>query len=89
MSREIREREQWFIDRIGRTVYRNEDSCSCPICKNVYDNGLIVHDQYHASYLYEIELSYNADGFPLKYFDTKAEVLAFENSIQNDNLPRK
>ena len=78
---EYTEREQWFIEKIGEVIFRNETSCDCGVCKHVYDNGLIVKDKNHASYLYEMELEYAAEEVPLKYFDTKEEVIEFEKQI--------
>lgn len=75
------ERQQWFIDRIGKIVYRNYDGCSCHICHHIYNYGLAIDDKYHAHYLCEIEFSFNADGCPLRYFDTKQEVAEFEKSL--------
>jgi hypothetical protein len=73
------EREKWFIDRIGKVVYRNKTSCTCSVCADVADNGLIIHDLAHALYLEEIEGMYNLEGHPLKYCDTKEEVTEFIN----------
>jgi hypothetical protein len=73
------EREQWFIDRIGKIVYRNETSCPCEICKDVAKNGLVIDDHNHALYLSEMEAMYNMEGHPLKYCDTKEEVEQFIN----------
>lgn len=77
------EREQWFLDRIGKRVFRN-NYCDCAVCKNVYENGLILGDKYHALYCYDHERDFTADGHPLKYFDTKEEVFAFEKTIPNE-----
>ncbi len=74
-------REQWFIDRIGKIVFRNKTTCKCETCKNVYEQGLIIHDKTHATYLYDMEGCYNYEGYPLKYFDTKEEMLEFEKTI--------
>jgi len=74
-------REQWFIDRIGKVVYRNRDGCTCPVCEEVYQHGLHITDEYHALYVAEIEAVYNIEGHPLKYFDTKNEVTEFEKTL--------
>jgi len=26
---------EWFVDRIGKRVYRDEGSCPCPDCKKI------------------------------------------------------
>ena len=77
----MKEREQWFIDRIGKRVYRNETSCDCEKCKTIYANGLIIDSPMHAGYLYDCESIYTAEGSPLRYFDTKEESIEFENCL--------
>ena len=74
------ERENWFLARIGRVLYRIE-ACSCEICRAVYENGIFVHDRNQAIYLYDIECAYNADGDPLRYFDTLAERDEYEKTL--------
>ncbi len=68
------DRELWFRERIGKVVYRNETSCKCEICKDVFLNGLIINDQFHADYLYDCEAEYTAEGSILRYFDSKEEM---------------
>lgn len=64
---------EWFKERIGKTVYRNNTYC-CNHCYTVYVNGLLLADEQHAGYVYDCysEMPY------LEYFDTRAEVLAYE-----------
>lgn len=76
--RNYSQREQWFIERIGKVVYRNATTCACEVCKNVHQSGLFIKDENHALYIAEIELCYTSDGHPLKYFDTKEEAANFE-----------
>lgn len=71
MDRNIPNRKQWFLDRVGKKVYRNDNGCKCPICEDVAYNGIIIGSAMHANYLYDIECGYNADGHPLKYTDHK------------------
>ena len=75
------ERKQWFIDRIGKIVYRNKTSCECVICADVYKHGLVIANKMHADYLYDCEAIYTAEGNPLRYFDTKEEVIKFEKTL--------
>jgi hypothetical protein len=77
------EREKWFIDRIGKIVYRNETSCKCVVCASVVENGVIISDANHAIYLSETECEYTADGWPMKYFDSKEEVTEFVNNLKD------
>lgn len=71
-------RLQWFIDRIGKRVYRNKTSCECQPCAEVYANGLIINDELHADYLCDLEGLSNYEGRPLGYFDTIEERDEFE-----------
>jgi hypothetical protein len=64
-----KKRGQWFVDRIGKRVFREETSCPCSTCKNVGENGLIINDEMHASYLQDIEYMYNINGHKLTYRD--------------------
>lgn len=82
MSREISEREQWFLHHIGKTLFRNDNGCPCPVCQSVVQNGLIVNDESHARYIYDNECDYNDERNPLKYFDTKEAATEF--SIQQE-----
>jgi hypothetical protein len=75
------EREQWFIDRIGKTIFRNKDTCPCAVCERVYQEGLTIDDELHARYVADVEGMSNAEGTPLRYFDTKEEVLEFEKCL--------
>lgn len=82
MSREPSERQKWFRSRIGKTIFRNENGCLCPVCNRVVANGLMIRDMEHADYLYDTECDYNRDGIPLRYFDTKQEVNEWLNTLQ-------
>lgn len=67
------ERLQWFKSKVGSVLYRNINGCNCAMCKDVEESGLQVEDEMHAIYLYDNECDYTADGFPLRYFETKEE----------------
>ena len=56
-----------FKGAIGKTVYRDDDGCSCPDCKVILDEGLLVRDEKHAEYLFEIQNEFLADGIGLNY----------------------
>lgn len=73
--------KQWFLDRIGKTVYRNRTSCMCAVCTKVYNDGLIIEDEFHAEYVSDYVASYNAEGSPLKYFDTLSDRNLFEHGM--------
>lgn len=70
-KRERTAREQWFLDRIGKVVFRDDDGCPCAICKNAVEHGILINDEVHAMYLYEIESDYAMEGISLNYRDEK------------------
>lgn len=46
--------KQWFIDRIGKLVFRNKNTCGCDSCKRVFNEGLVIQDYEHACYLNDV-----------------------------------
>ena len=52
---------KWFKNRIGKRIYRDDNHC-CDTCDEVFRNGIVVHDEQHAEYLYmvncEMDLNY-------------------------------
>lgn len=58
---------QDFINAIGKTVYRDSNGCSCPDCKVILEEGLIIKDKDHAEYLFEIQNEFFVDGINLNY----------------------
>lgn len=78
------ERSKWFLDRIGKRVYRNHHDC-CEHCEEVYKNGLIIFGETHATYLHDIECKFTAEGTPTHYFDTREEMLEYENGLAKNS----
>lgn len=78
MPLEHMERMQWFLQRIGKVVWRNAVSCKCSVCEHVYANGLLLADESHATYVYDCECISNIEGHSLRYFDTMEERDKFE-----------
>jgi hypothetical protein len=68
-------RTQWFLDRIGKRVFRDDVTCECGICKGVTSHGLIIDNEMHADYLCMVEATPSME---VKYFDTMDEVLEFK-----------
>lgn len=56
--------KEWFINKIGKRIFRNENDCNCNSCLNVFKKGLIVNDHTHANYLYDVQNEMN-----IHYFD--------------------
>lgn len=46
---------KWFKDRIGKRIYRNDNECPCDYCKDICVNGLIIKNELHAQYLFDIQ----------------------------------
>jgi len=72
-------RRRWFLDRIGKRVFRTSLDCDCNVCQIIYKQGLIIEDRDQAIFMYDTECDVNADGDIMRYFDTKEEVTEFEN----------
>lgn len=60
---------QWFIDRIGKRVYRNTWTCQCPTCVDVARRWLIIANEMHASYLCDVEGTHAEEWIELNYRD--------------------
>lgn len=60
-------RKQWFIDRIGKRVYRPPVTCKCQSCVDGHINGILISDETHADYLHacECELGIRYNDKPL------------------------
>ena len=72
-------RKQWFIDRIGKRVFRPAGTCECKTCRRIEGEGLVIEDKCHAEYLLDVEgCSGMSEGeMPWRYFDTPEEVVAY------------
>lgn len=57
---------QWFIERIGKKIFRTKSQCNCMVCTDVFKNGVIVADKSHAQYMYDCQ-----NDLDLYYFDEK------------------
>lgn len=58
--------KDWFMQRIGKRIYRNDTGCSCATCKDTTENGLIIIDEFHVYYLLMIQ-----DEIEIEYRDIK------------------
>lgn len=66
LEKKYLEKRKWFLDRVGKIVYRCEVNCKCEFCKDGTDNGVFITDRNHACYLTDISCELG-----IKYFDTK------------------
>jgi hypothetical protein len=58
--------KQWFINRIGKRIYRKKNLCDCEACTTVHKEGLVIRDEINADYLYYCQLEMG-----LRYYDKK------------------
>ena len=45
----------WFIDRIGKKIYRDNNKCNCNTCLEVFAKGLYINNKLHAEYLFDVQ----------------------------------
>ena len=67
-------RRQWFLDRVGKIVYRDKSFCDCEICERVEKEGILISSDSHALYLLDIESisnDPNESNHPIKYRDER------------------
>ncbi len=60
---------KWFINRIGKTVYRDDSKCGCFCCDNIVKNGVKIRNEQHAEYLHDVQHDFAAEGILLNYRD--------------------
>lgn len=72
------DRRQWFLERVGKVVYRNRTTCKCALCDIVYREGLTIEDKFHAGYVHDME----GDGGTIRYFDTLEERDEYEKTLK-------
>ena len=65
--------KQWFLDRIGKRIFRSETGnvCGCLDCKKVLGKGLLIRDKDHAEYIYNVQVDFAENGDYLNYRDEK------------------
>ncbi len=49
--------EKWFLSKIGKRIFRDNNGCFCIVCKRIENKGFIIHDKQHAWYLTDIVAS--------------------------------
>lgn len=58
----------WFINRIGKRVYRCATSCDCDSCRENTEKGIVIRDEEHASHLCNASAEMG-----IKYYDSPPE----------------
>lgn len=72
LMEKYKKRQQWFLDRIGKRVFRESNGCPCITCKKNTKNGIIILDEEHAIYMHDMECISNnpkESEHPFKYRD--------------------
>lgn len=59
--------KRFFLNRIGKRIFRDKTSCPCHTCTKNFEEGLIIGNKQHAIYLYDVQF----DGEKLNYRDKK------------------
>jgi hypothetical protein len=62
---------KWFLNRIGKGIYRDDNKCPCIGCAYVLKKGLTIGDKAHAEYLYMTQNEYANLKIFLNYRDKK------------------
>ena len=61
---------EWFIKRIGRTVFRDRTDC-CHKCDQVARDGIFIADKQQAEYMAMVDTDFACEGIHLNYRDVK------------------
>lgn len=67
--------KEWFIERIGKRIYRDSHRDCCAHCRYVEENGLTVNSESHAEYLADVDMDFGAEGVFSNYRDEKIKPL--------------
>ena len=59
---------KYFQSRIGKRIFRDHHECFSD-CSLVSKNGLIVNDENHAQYLFDLQNDFGCEGYDLNYRD--------------------
>ena len=72
----MQDRKQWFLDRVGKTVY-STNVCQCKLCLVSEKRGNLIDSEKTAIRAYESELN------PPEFFDTYEELLKSNEKFNN------
>lgn len=71
MENYIPKTKEFFIERIGKRIYRDKQIHCCTHCDDVGENGLIVMNEQHADYLAMTDTEFANQGIYSNYRDKK------------------
>lgn len=63
--------KQWFIDQIGKTVFRDPSPFYSEYEQEVFENGVEIRSVEQAIYMFDIQNDFAAEGVNLNYRDEK------------------
>ena len=58
---------KWFIERVGKNVYRDTNGCNCCTCKEAETDGVQIRTKSHAEYMFDMQFAHDN----LNYRDKK------------------
>ena len=67
----IPKNKEWFVERIGKRIYRDSQRDCCPHCSKIAKEGLIVGNEMHAEYLADVDMDFGAEGIFSNYRDNQ------------------
>jgi len=47
--------KQWFLNRVGKRIYRLTKYKCCQHCDDSFENGIVVNDAFHAGCLFDYQ----------------------------------
>ena len=65
--------KQFFIDNIGKNVYRTPQ-CMCKTCRELYKDPIYIIDDGHAQFLWEYTHACQKDDYPIFWATTYADL---------------
>ena len=71
MGKYVPKSKEWFVERIGKRIYRDAMRHCCAVCDDVAERGLVVHNDMHADYLACTDADFGAEGHYCNYRDIK------------------
>lgn len=63
--------KQWFIDRIGKTVFRDPSPFYSENEQEAFEHGIEISNMEQAIYMFDIQSDFAAEGVYLNYRDIK------------------
>lgn len=56
--------QQWFVDRVGKHINREDNGCGCDTCARISKFGLTIKSTEHAVHLFNAQ-----NDMQIKYYE--------------------